>query len=133
MARETEMYILHIEDGFSAAHRLREYEGDCEQLHGHNWKVRVDVSAEELDSLGMVMDFREVKGKLGEVLGKLDHKYLNDVAPFDKVNPSTEHIARFIYEELGRSIGGRVRVGAVTTWESERCSATYCGEGRCEG
>ncbi len=78
------MYELTIEAHFAAAHNLREYQGECENLHGHNWRVEVVVGAGELDRLGMVMDFRDLKGALGGVLRQLDHKYINDVPPFDR-------------------------------------------------
>ena len=122
------MYVLHVEDEFASAHRLREYDGNCENLHGHNWKVRVDLAAETLDDLGMVMDFREIKRHLTAILDRLDHKYLNELPPFDRINPTTENISRFIYEELAKRLDARVRVTSVTSWESPGCSVTYCGE-----
>ena len=122
------MYVLHVEDDFASAHRLRGYDGNCEHLHGHNWKVRVDLAADTLDDLGMVMDFREIGRHLAAILDGLDHKYLNELSPFDEINPTTENISRFIYEELEERLDARVRVTSVTSWESARCSVTYCGE-----
>lgn len=120
------MYEVYKEKYFSGAHRLREYEGKCESLHGHNWKVRVFVGAETLDSLGMVIDFKKLKKRLVDVTEILDHKDLNAVPPFDKINPSAENIARFIYDELVKVINDeRVQVVRVKVWESEGSCATY--------
>ena len=122
------MYVLHVEDEFSSAHRLRGYDGNCENLHGHNWKVRCDLSAKDLGPLGMVIDFRVVKKHLKAVLDRLDHRYLNDVPPFDQINPTTENISRFIHEELQGQLPEGVRVLSVTSWESDGCSVTYSQE-----
>ncbi len=119
------MYELKVEMTFAAAHNLREYEGLCEQLHGHNWRVVVVLAADELDNQGMVMDFRCVKESLSGVLDRLDHRYLNEVAPFDVLNPTTENLCRYIAEELGREMPTRVAVRRVSCWESEKCAATY--------
>jgi 6-pyruvoyltetrahydropterin/6-carboxytetrahydropterin synthase len=119
------MYELSIDAGFSAAHNLRGYEGNCERLHGHNWKVRVTLAASRLNKLGMVADFRDVKRWLKEILGDLDHRYLNDVKEFKKANPTTENIARIIHARLSKKLPGSVRVKSVTAWESEGCAATY--------
>jgi 6-pyruvoyltetrahydropterin/6-carboxytetrahydropterin synthase len=119
------VYELTVEDGFSAAHNLRGYEGECEKLHGHNWRVEVRLAARQLDELGMVMDFRRVKEKLGEVLDRLDHSYLNDVAPFDEMNPTTENLCRHITDELGRRLPRSVSIRRVSCWESDKCSASY--------
>ncbi len=119
------MYELTVEDHFAAAHRLREYEGECENLHGHNWRVQVRVVAERLGKLGMVMDFRELKHSLGQVLSELDHTYLNEVPPFDRENPTTENLCRHIAARMGDLLPEGVGVGRVSCWESEKCSASY--------
>ncbi len=121
----TGMYELTIEAVFAAAHNLREYQGECENLHGHNWRVEVVVAAAELDRLGMVMDFRELKGALGEVLQGLDHKYLNDVPPFDTLNPTTENLCRTIAGALCEKLPCNVSIRRVSCWESEKCGASY--------
>lgn len=118
-------YELSIEGGFAAAHNLREYEGECERLHGHNWRVEVCVAAEELDGLGMVIDFRDLKAALAEVLSRLDHGYLNEVPPFDTLNPTTENLCRYIAEQVQQKLPCRVSVRRVSCWESDTCSATY--------
>lgn len=119
------MYELTLESHFSAAHHLREYEGKCEKLHGHNYQVEIVLAAEELNDSGMVMDFKDAKKVVGDVMDYLDHDYLNDVEPFDQLNPTTEHIARYIAESVGNHMPDHVRVGQVTCWESEKCAARY--------
>ncbi len=119
------MYELSVEDQFSAAHNLRGYQGECEKLHGHNWRVQVHVAAGQLDELGMVVDFRELRYALKQVLGPLDHAYLNELPPFDQRNPTTENVCRHIAEGLADLLPDGVRVRRVSCWESEKCSATY--------
>ena len=119
------MYELVIHSGFSAAHRLRDYDGDCENLHGHNWKLDVVLSAPSLDDSGMVCDFRLVKRHLATVTDRLDHKYLNELPAFTRDNPTTEHVARFIAAELDKLLPEGVAVARVTAWESDDSGATY--------
>jgi len=121
-----EKYALTVRSSFSAAHRLREYEGNCERLHGHNWQVEITVESEELDSRGMALDFRVMKSALGEILSHMDHKCLNEVPPFDDRNPSSENIARHIFDEMEGKIAPPVRLSRVTVWESEDAWAEYC-------
>jgi queuosine biosynthesis protein QueD len=118
-------FELTVEDEFAAAHNLRQYQGDCEKLHGHNWRVRVCLSADELNGLGMVADFRDVKAALAAVLEALDHRYLNEVAPFDKLNPTTENLCRHIAQGLREKLPRHISIRRVTCWESDRCSASY--------
>lgn len=120
-----ERYALTVRSSFSAAHRLPEYEGNCERLHGHNWHVELTVESDALDSRGMALDFREMKAALAEILSRLDHKYLNEVPPFDRRNPSSENIARYIFEEVEGKIPPPVRTSRVTVWESEDAWAEY--------
>ncbi len=120
------MYEIYKETTFSGAHRLREYKGRCESLHGHNWRVRAFVAAEELDSLGMVIDFKVLNEALEEIAGRLDHVYLNETPPFDRLNPSAENMARWFYDELAARVNdSRVRVSRVMIWESEASCAIY--------
>lgn len=120
------MYELKIEDSFAAAHNLRGYQGQCEELHGHNWKVEVVVQADRLDATGLAIDFHELKAAAKQVLDGLDHSYLNDLPAFREVNPSSENIARFIFEELARQIEREgLWVHRVTAWESDRACASY--------
>jgi 6-pyruvoyltetrahydropterin/6-carboxytetrahydropterin synthase len=116
------MHSIKVEAGFSSAHNLREYKGKCEDLHGHNWKVEAVVRREKLDPIGMLMDFKELKTPLNAILEDLDHKYLNDLEPFKKLNPTSENIARYIYERLKKEIPD---LSLVTVWENSTSSATY--------
>ncbi|MBV6341169.1 6-carboxytetrahydropterin synthase QueD [Candidatus Magnetobacterium casense] len=120
------MYELMIEATFSAAHQLRGYKGKCENLHGHNFKVQVHVQADDLNDIDIAMDFHDIKRYAKEVVEQLDHAYLNDVFPFTEINPSSENIAKWIYDSLKKKLpGDDVRLAAVTVWESETASATY--------
>jgi len=120
------MYEIKIEEHFAAAHNLRGYKGQCEALHGHNWKVEVVVRASRLDDTGLALDFHELKAATREVLAGLDHRYLNELPAFETVNPSSERIAEHICNELARRIDREgVRVHRVTAWESERACATF--------
>ncbi len=98
------MYEIRIKGDFAAAHNLRDVGGKCESLHGHNFTVEVAVESEALDELGMVMDFRLLKDKTRAVLEILDHRYLNEVPPFDRLNPSSENMARHLFEEMERKV-----------------------------
>ncbi len=121
------MFELVVRTHFSSAHNLRGYQGKCEELHGHNWKVGVKLAAETLDHLGMVVDFKIVKQKLNEIITQLDHKYLNHIPPFTDINPSSENIAFYIYQELKNKIdNSRIKLIKVTVWESADSSASYC-------
>ena len=119
------MFELVVETDFSAAHNLREYKGQCEKLHGHNWKVQVVLKAEKLDKLGMVMDFREVKKIVGEIMNEFDHTYLNELADFKVLNPTTENLSKILFDELKNTLPLGVKVSRVATWESDRCGAIY--------
>jgi len=119
------MFELRVESSFAAAHSLRDYGGNCERLHGHNWKVEVRLAADGLNPVGLAMDFRQVKALLEEVLAALDHQYLNDLEPFRKENPSTERLAQYIFEGLAARTPAEVRLTEVTAWESPDCAATY--------
>jgi 6-pyruvoyltetrahydropterin/6-carboxytetrahydropterin synthase len=120
------MYELKIEDSFAAAHRLRGYKGQCEDLHGHNWKVEVVVRADRLDEIGLAVDFQELKGAAAAVLDGLDHTFLNDHPSFQEVNPSSENIARHIFREVASRIEREgLWVHRVTAWESDKACASY--------
>ncbi|HPD60443.1 MAG TPA: 6-carboxytetrahydropterin synthase QueD [Thermodesulfobacteriota bacterium] len=120
------MYELMVHTHFSSAHSLRGYRGKCEELHGHNWKVGVQVKAEMLDDIGMVIDFKVLKHELHKIVQKLDHTYLNDIPPFDALNPSSENIAFYIFQELKKSLTHeKVMAAKVTVWESDDSSASY--------
>jgi 6-pyruvoyltetrahydropterin/6-carboxytetrahydropterin synthase len=116
------MYSIKVEADFSSAHNLRQYRGKCEELHGHNWKVEALVCNDNLDRTGMLMDFKYLKRHLNNVLEKLDHKYLNNLKAFKKINPTSENIARYIYDSLKSRVSN---LKSVTVWENSSCSATY--------
>lgn len=119
-------YTVTKKQDFSAAHFLREYRGMCEQLHGHNYRVQVSVGCDELDGEGLVVDFAELKAVMQAVIGRFDHQLLNEIAPFDQLNPSLENLAQHIAEEVAAQIDDdRVRVTACRLWETERNSVTY--------
>lgn len=120
------MYELKIEESFAAAHRLRGYKGQCEDLHGHNWKVEVVVRAERLDDIGLALDFHELKSVTRDILEQLDHTFLNDLEPFRELNPSSEIIARHIFERVAAQVEREgLWVQRVTAWESEKACASY--------
>ncbi len=116
------MYSIKVETNFSAAHNLRGYKGKCEQLHGHNWKVEAVVSKNKLDKTGMALDFRFLKDKLNAAIETLDHAYLNELPYFKKVNPTSENIAKYIYDRIRPGVPD---IRSITVWESENSSATY--------
>ena len=122
------MYVLTVEDHFASAHQLRGYRGKCENIHGHNWKVVMSVKGDKLNDIGLLIDFQELKGILKGITGYLDHKNVNDLAPFDRINPSSENLAKYIagraQEELDRTSPG-MAVESVTVWESDTSRCTY--------
>jgi len=120
------LYELKIVTHMAAAHQLRDYEGGCEKLHGHNWKIEVHVTGSELGQNGLLIDFKRVKEATARHLKELDHTFLNDLQPFKSVNPSSENIARHLYQSLSRDLNdGNVKVSRITAWESETACATY--------
>ena len=124
------MYTILKEFTFAAAHAIRGHTRGCQNLHGHNYQVRVFLAAEELDELGMVMDFADLKAVMAEVLNPFDHAVINEVPPFDRVNTSAELISGYVYEQVKerlaqRSEGERVRVVRVEVWENPRSCAIY--------
>lgn len=120
------MFKIEVTSYFSAAHFLRGHKGKCESLHGHNWKVEVAVSSKKLNSLGMVMDFSNLKKITAEVIEKLDHKALNDLSYFRKHNPSSEEIAKYIFTQLSGKISKKgCLLEKVRVWETESSCAAY--------
>lgn len=122
------MYKIEVITSFSAAHSLRNYKGKCEELHGHNWKVEVLVSSPLLNPPGMIMDFGELKNIVKNVLEELDHKYLNDLDYFKKENPSSEIIAKYIFDKIQMVIASRnCKLAEVKVWETENSCAIFSG------
>ncbi len=119
------MFEVMVKAEFSSAHRLRGYEGKCENLHGHNWAVEATVASRDLDNKGLLIDFRVLKGKLKEIMNDLDHKNLNDLPAFKVKNPTSENIAKYIYDRLKE---GGIALSRVSVWESSSSCASYFGE-----
>jgi len=122
------MFEVAVEQSFASAHALRNYKGRCENVHGHNWKVRVVIEGEKLDATGMLVDFLDVKSFMGEILDRIDHQFLNEIPPFDVVNPSAENIAQYFYQQMTERLTETpvpVSIREVKIWETEIQSATY--------
>jgi len=119
------MYELMVEETFDAAHALRGYKGSCENLHGHTWKVQLFIKGEILNNIGLLVDFREIKKHLSEVLEKFDHKNLNDLLEFKEKNPSSENIAKFIFETIKANLP---ILNKVTVWESPTTWASFSND-----
>lgn len=123
------MYEVTVEDSFAAGHYLRNYRGKCENPHGHNYKVRITLQGPELDHAGLLLDFKELKLVMKPVIDRLDHRMINDVAPFTTLNPSAENLAKFFFDETNitvkSSTSGRVSVKEVTIWETDTTTARY--------
>ena len=122
------MFQVSVDETFSAGHALRGYKGKCENPHGHNYKVRIILEGPGLDSIGLLFDFTHLKRVIRDIIDGVDHKFLNDQAPFDVINPSAENLAKFFYDETSRQMTVMpqgVRIAAVTIWETDTTSATY--------
>ncbi len=119
-------YTLKVITDFAAAHTLRNYPGDCAKMHGHNWKVEVEVTATTLNEVGIGMDFKQIRKEAKEVCDHLDHEYLNELSPFDTINPTAENIAAYIYNELSQRLNtATAKISAITIWETERACIRY--------
>lgn len=116
------MYDIKVKASFSAAHNLKNYRGKCEKLHGHNWHVEAVFSYEELDDNGLAVDFRVAKSLLKSVIEKLDHEYLNKVKALRSINPTSENIAKFIFDGIDRK---NAHISRVSVWENDNSCATY--------
>jgi len=120
------MFEISVEYGFAAGHALRGYKGKCENVHGHNYKVQVTIAGEQLNPAGLLMDFVDLRAAVKAVAERLDHRFLNDLPPFDQINPSAENLARYFWEEVEPRVRTQgLRVDAVTVWETDATSATY--------
>ena len=121
------MFQVSVEGTFAAAHFLRDHEGGCERLHGHNYRVAVTVVGPTLNGNGLLIDFAEIKKLVNDVMGRLDHRFLNEVPPFDALNPSTENIAKHFCDEISVRLPEepRIRVGEVRVWETDTNSVSY--------
>lgn len=122
------MFEVTVEESFAAGHALRGYRGKCENVHGHNYKLRVTLAGEQLDSVGLLYDFVELKRGISAAIKAIDHRFLNDLPPFDRLNPSAENLARYFYELLTQQLGASANgahVKEVTIFETDTTTATY--------
>jgi 6-pyruvoyltetrahydropterin/6-carboxytetrahydropterin synthase len=121
------MFEISVEQTFAAGHALRNYKGKCENVHGHNYRVRVTIEGEQLDANGLLVDFVDVKRLMGGAIEYLDHRFINDLEPFDKINPSAENIAKYFYDRLraGMKNEAPVRIAEIRVWETDTSSAVY--------
>jgi len=121
------MFEVTVEQTFAAGHALRNYHGKCEDVHGHNYRVRVTVEGEQLDATGLLVDFLDVNRLITGAVGYLDHRFINDLKPFDEINPSAENIAKYFYEQVSSGLTNEVpvRISAVQVWETDTSSAVY--------
>lgn len=123
------MHTIFKDYTFAAAHVIRGHQGKCRFMHGHNYRVRVHVSASQLDDIGMVVDFADLKKHVHEVLGPFDHQVINEIPPFDERNTTAELLSQYAFEEVDRRLveaeGGRVRATRVEVWENDTSCAIY--------
>ncbi len=120
------MFEITVEYSFAAGHALRGYHGKCENIHGHNYKLEVTLCGNKLNSIGLLMDFADLKGVIKEIVKGVDHQFLNDLPPFDQLNPSAENMARYFFDEIqSRLRASEARVKRVKVWETDTTSATY--------
>jgi len=124
-------YTLKTITEFASAHTLRDYPGACSRMHGHNWKVELEAVATSLDEMGMGVDFKKMKNAANEVGDQMDHRYLNDLEPFTKINPTAENIAAYMFQEISSRLNSdTIKVHAVTLWETDRACVRYSEETR---
>ncbi len=119
------MYYLTVKSSFAAAHRIVGYEGACSRYHGHNFSIEVEVEGKDLDELGMAMDFKELKELVDGVISGLDHQDLNRFPPFQELNPTSESLAKYIYDKLKPLIEPPLSLSSVTVWETKGYRVTY--------
>jgi len=122
-------YTLKILTEFASAHTLRDYPGACSRMHGHNWKVELEVVANSLNDTGMVIDFKQMKSAANAICDQLDHRYLNEIEPFTEINPTAENIAAWLYGEISKKINNeQAKVSSLTLWETDRACVKYTEE-----
>ena len=120
------MFKLIVKKEFSSAHILNGHPGDCKRMHGHNWTVEAKVEGNKINTIGMVIDFKDVKKSLSEIISKLDHRFLNDIEPFKEDNPTAENISKYIYKELSKNINtDNIKVSEIKLWETNNSAVVY--------
>ena len=123
------VYEIYVKDHFAAAHALKGYDGNCSNLHGHNWIIEAYIQCRKINKLGISIDFRDVKGVLKDVLSKLDHTNLNDIAEFGAINPTSENLAKFLFIELSLRLNTEsTKVKKIMVFESPGCGSAYWEE-----
>ena len=120
------MYTLTTMVEFSSAHTLVGHSGPCKKMHGHNWKVEVEITGDKLDNIGMVVDFKEIRKATNLVVDELDHEFLNNLEPFSEDNPTAENIARYIFTKLSEEFSNKnVKVNSIKLWETDKSAVSY--------
>jgi 6-pyruvoyltetrahydropterin/6-carboxytetrahydropterin synthase len=122
------MFQVSVEETFSSGHALRGYKGKCENPHGHNYRVQVTLEGPQLDRIGLLVDFTQLKEAIRTVVRRLDHQFINDLEPFTTVNPSAENMAKYFYEEVSgklTDLPAGARVTDVVIWETDTAMAKY--------
>jgi 6-pyruvoyltetrahydropterin/6-carboxytetrahydropterin synthase len=120
------MFKLIVKKEFSSAHILHGHPGNCKRMHGHNWLVEAEVQGNNTNDIGMVIDFKDIKNNLKEIISILDHQFLNDLEPFINENPTAENISKYIYKELSNNINtDNIKVSKIKLWETNNSAVTY--------
>ena len=120
------MFKLIVKKEFSSAHILHGHPGNCKRMHGHNWLVEAEVQGDNTNEIGMVIDFKDIKNNLKEIISNLDHQFLNDLEPFINENPTAENISKYIYKELSNNINNdNIKVSKIKLWETNNSAVTY--------
>ena len=120
------MFYLSVITYISSAHRLKEYQGVCQRIHGHNWKIKVQVKGNKLNDLGILIDFKDLRKISEQVSERIDHQFLNELERFKKINPSAENMARFFYKEIKILLPSNVKMDKIIIWETENYQLEYC-------
>ena len=121
------MFTLSVDTTISAAHRLRDYKGSCARIHGHNWKIRLEVQSDIIDEIGIVVDFTTLGQYLQQVTGQFDHQLMNEISPFDELNPTAENLAKYIYDQVKKLLPSHIKIKKVSVWETDHYVVTYEG------
>tara|TARA_B100001564_G_scaffold340749_1_gene334706 strand:+ start:74 stop:442 length:369 start_codon:yes stop_codon:yes gene_type:complete len=120
------MFKLVVKKEFSSAHILNGHPGNCKRMHGHNWLVEAEVQGDNTNEIGMVIDFKDIKNYLKDIISRLDHQFLNDLEPFSNQNPTAENISKYIYKELSNNINtDNIKVSKIKLWETNNSAVTY--------
>jgi 6-pyruvoyltetrahydropterin/6-carboxytetrahydropterin synthase len=119
------MYTLSVQKMISTAHQLHDYNGPCARVHGHNWKIKLDVQSDKVDDIGIAIDFSNLDKKLWQVIGPFDHQLINSIPPFDKLNPTAENLVKYIYNQLQNILTEAISLKKVSVWETDEYMVSY--------